>query len=143
MHLARNAWKYQDRDNRIEKFQLLESDYLAPDSVNEMFDALHLLELFTGKAWHKKNNVQNFNDASCIKKGKELLKNNDAIVHELEITATGFENSKRKTIITKTQQAYNAYTEMILYYGLLQLIEWIEKNEVKSIHEIINVTGNS
>ena len=48
--LARNEWKYKDRDNRNEKFQLLEYDYLAPDSVNEMFDALHLLELFTGKA---------------------------------------------------------------------------------------------
>src|SRR5256885_15087051 len=32
--LERNAWKYVDRDKRHDKFQLLESDYLAPDSIN-------------------------------------------------------------------------------------------------------------
>ncbi|MEP7166133.1 MAG: DUF4954 family protein [Ferruginibacter sp.] len=38
--LSRNAWKYQDRDKRTEKIQLIEYDYLAPDTINEMFDAL-------------------------------------------------------------------------------------------------------
>ncbi|MEJ7609974.1 MAG: DUF4954 family protein [Ferruginibacter sp.] len=42
--LERNAWKYRDRDKRTEKIQLLEYDYLAPDTVNEMFDAIVLLE---------------------------------------------------------------------------------------------------
>ena len=42
--LERNAWKYRDRDRRTEKTQLLEYDYLAPDTVNEMFDALAVLE---------------------------------------------------------------------------------------------------
>src|SRR6478735_1393591 len=71
--LARNEWKYKDRDNRNEKFQLLEYDYLAPDSVNEMFDALQLLELFTGRAWYKKEDKEKISDDDCIKKGKELL----------------------------------------------------------------------
>lgn len=42
--LARNAWKYQDRDKRILKTQYIEYDYLAPDTVNEMFDALGILQ---------------------------------------------------------------------------------------------------
>ncbi len=42
--LARNAWKYVARDNRTEKVQLIEYDYLAPDTINEMFDALALME---------------------------------------------------------------------------------------------------
>ncbi len=41
--LARNAWKYSDRDKRKERIQLLEHEYLAPDSVNEMFDAIALV----------------------------------------------------------------------------------------------------
>ena len=49
--LARNSWKYEDRDNRKEKIQYLENDYLAPDTVNEMFFALRLLETCTGKAF--------------------------------------------------------------------------------------------
>lgn len=42
--LARNAWKYVDRDKRTEKIQYIEYDYLAPDTINEMFNALTLLE---------------------------------------------------------------------------------------------------
>jgi Domain of unknown function (DUF4954) len=42
--LERNAWKYVDRDKRIDKIQHIEYDYLAPDTVNELFDALTLLQ---------------------------------------------------------------------------------------------------
>ena len=42
--LERNTWKYRDRDRRTEKIQLIEYDYLAPDTVNEIFDALKFLE---------------------------------------------------------------------------------------------------
>jgi hypothetical protein len=41
--LERNAWKYADRDRRTDKIQQLEYDYLAPDTINELFDALKLL----------------------------------------------------------------------------------------------------
>ena len=46
--LARNSWKYIDRDRRIDKIQLLEYDYLAPDTIGEIVTALALLERFTG-----------------------------------------------------------------------------------------------
>ncbi|MDR3714054.1 MAG: DUF4954 family protein [Puia sp.] len=49
--LSRNAWKYRDRDKRTDKTQLLETDFLAPDSIDEMIAALTLFERFTGKAW--------------------------------------------------------------------------------------------
>ncbi|MGC4102734.1 DUF4954 family protein [Ferruginibacter sp.] len=42
--LARNSQKYVDRDRRTEKIQHIEYDYLAPDTVNEIFDALKILE---------------------------------------------------------------------------------------------------
>jgi hypothetical protein len=41
--LERNAWKYEDRDRRTDKIQQLEYDYLAPDTINELFDALKIL----------------------------------------------------------------------------------------------------
>ena len=123
--LARNAWKYADRDNRDEKVQYLETDYLAPDSVNEMFDALRSLEEFTGKSWLNKNNYHSFETAECIQKGKELLLQNDEVINELEVIGEGFENSKRKTVIIKMQQAYNAYREMIFYYGAIALVQML------------------
>ena len=42
--MERNAWKYKDRDKRTEKIQLIEYDYLAPDTINELFDAITVLE---------------------------------------------------------------------------------------------------
>ncbi|HJU45489.1 MAG TPA: DUF4954 family protein [Chitinophagaceae bacterium] len=45
--LARNAWKYVDRDKRARKIQSIEYGFLAPDTVNELFAALQLLEQLT------------------------------------------------------------------------------------------------
>lgn len=42
--LARNASKYEERDRRTGKIQQIEYGYLAPDTVNEMFDAIAYLE---------------------------------------------------------------------------------------------------
>ena len=45
--LARNAWKYMDRDRRTEKIQHIEYAFLAPDTINEVFNALAILEKLT------------------------------------------------------------------------------------------------
>jgi hypothetical protein len=42
--LTRNARKYLDRDRRTEKIQLIEYNFLAPDTINEIFDALDMLQ---------------------------------------------------------------------------------------------------
>jgi Domain of unknown function (DUF4954) len=45
--IERNAWKYKSRDKRTEKIQLIEYDYLAPDTINEIFDAKEMLSKLT------------------------------------------------------------------------------------------------
>lgn len=138
--LARNSWKYGDRDKRIQPIQQMEYDYLAPDTVNEMFNALSLLEYFTGKAFFKKENQNKiFSDEECIVKGQQLLRNNDAVIDTLEIEATGFENSKRKTIIIKVKEAYSIFTKMISCYGIYHLVSFIEDNEISSIQKLIDI----
>ncbi|MBL0056412.1 MAG: DUF4954 family protein [Chitinophagaceae bacterium] len=42
--LTRNARKYLDRDRRTEKIQHIEYHFLAPDTINEIFSALNILE---------------------------------------------------------------------------------------------------
>ena len=42
--LARNEWKYIARDRRTEKIQHIEYNFLAPDTINELFDARKMLE---------------------------------------------------------------------------------------------------
>ena len=137
--LARNSWKYQDRDKDIQPIQKMEYDYLAPDTVNEMFNALSLVEYFTGKAFYKNEKpTENISEDLLRKKGKELLQNNDEIVDSLEIEAEGFENSKRKTVIIKAGQAYEIFVRMINYYGINHLMECIEKNKLNSVEVIQN-----
>lgn len=137
--LARNAWKYVDRDKRHERVQQLEYDFLAPDSVNELFDGLKLMQLFTGKAYYGRQNTgKELSDNEYIKAGKKLLDENNEIVGELEILADGFENTRRKTIITKIQQAYNLFKAMAHYYGCNHLISFINDGGITKLQALID-----
>ncbi len=131
--LARNSWKYTDRDKRVTRVQLLEYDYLAPDTINEMFYSLHLFELFTGRAYYTYQQQEKPGDEVCIQTGKQLLQSQDPIVQQLEIIAEGFENAKRKTVLVKVPQAYALYEKLIAHYGTMQLLQLIQENELADI----------
>lgn len=121
--LARNAWKYGDRDKRINKTQLLEFDYLAPDSVNEILEAITILEHSTGKAYLKSTKgSRKFSAEDAIAEGKRLLLARDPLVNELEILAEGFENSNRPVQLIKVTNAWHIYRELIGHYAVQQLI---------------------
>lgn len=137
--LERNSWKYADRDKRLKKIQHLEYDYLAPDTINEMFRSLSLFEELVGKAYLNKKHNSNISETNYIKEGKKLLQGKDSIINELEIVAENFENSKRKTIILKIQNAYDTFKEMILYYGITHLLQFIEENNVSDINELVEM----
>jgi hypothetical protein len=135
--LARNVWKYIDRDKREDKTQLLEYDFLAPDSVNEIFESLRLMELFTGKAALKKEGATLFAEDECIAAGKKLLNENSTVVDTLEITADGFENSKRHAVLLKTGKSYSLFRELIYYYAAVQLLQLIEHASIKSFNTLL------
>ncbi len=85
--LARNSWKYVDRDKRIDKTQTLEFNFLAPDSINDVLQSLPLLAKFTGKAWQKReSNNKKMSDEELIDIGKVLLDTKDPVVNELPTT---------------------------------------------------------
>jgi hypothetical protein len=137
--LERNGWKYLDRDKRKEKIQHLENDYLAPDSVNEMVEAIQLFEKFTGKAWFRKEMVdKEIADDEAIAKGKQLLQKRDPQIDELEILAEGFENTKRKVVLIKVLKAYHLFKEIIEYYCTNELIKLIKDNKITDFEGLIN-----
>lgn len=124
--LARNAWKYVDRDKRTERIQQIEYDYLAPDTINQMIHAMRLLELYTGKAAELKKKKQNLKlktEKELIDNGRKLLRNNDLSVDALDILAEGFENTKRTTRLIKVRQAYNVFNDIIAYYAAIQFVQ--------------------
>jgi hypothetical protein len=120
--LARNAWKYVDRDKRIEKIQSIEVNYLAPDTVQEMLDGMAMLEMLVGKAWYAKERKP-ATETHARKKGAVLLQSSDPVVQQLDVIAEGFENSKRNARILKAGQAWHQYRSMVLLYGLEALVE--------------------
>ncbi|HVK48003.1 MAG TPA: DUF4954 family protein, partial [Pseudobacter sp.] len=120
--LARNAWKYADRDKRINKTQLLEFDYLAPDSINELVEGIAILQQATGKACLKQKGTKRFSNEDAIAEGRRLLDAGDPLVNELEILVEGFENSGRPVQLIKVAKAYTIFKELISFHAVEQLI---------------------
>jgi len=135
--LSRNSWKYADRDKRIDKTQLLESDFLAPDTINEIINAITIFEKSTGKAYVNKNESgKKYSEEKFIETGKRILEGKKHIVDDLEIFAEGFENNKRRARLIKVFPAYHLFKELVSYYAAKQLVSYIKNNELKKIKDI-------
>jgi hypothetical protein len=135
--LARNSWKYVDRDKRTDKTQRIEYDFLAPDSIGEMLEALSLLCRFTGKAWvAAQGKKKKYADEELIAMGKELLEEGKEDIEALEIFADGFENSDRKIRLIKVPQAYRLFRELIAYHAGVQLLAFVKTNKITG-HEAL------
>ena len=139
--LARNSWKYIDRDKRTDKTQYIEYDYLAPDSVEEMIHSLELMEIAVGKAWYKEAGTNQ--SANYQEKGKQLLIESPEEVAQLAIYAEGMENSKRKVKLLKVHKAYGLFKEMIVLYGLRNLLKFSEENKITAFDQLLPVIGQA
>ena len=128
--LARNDWKYKNRDKRITKVQNIEFDTFAPDSMEEAIKARKLLEIWTAKAWYRQNGkpFDKYTDKQLRAKGCELLSGDPGTVDALEILGEGMEKSKRKVIIHKARRAYQAYGDMLIHYAVTNAMKYIEAN---------------
>ncbi len=133
--LARNEWKYFDRDKRVEKIQHIEYDSLAPDTINEIIFSVNLLEELTGKYWAKQNPETTFDIDFLKQKGKELLLSNHPICNEVEVDGGIFENSKRKAVIVKAAIAYKTFLQLVNYYLANQIITFITEKNIKTYTE--------
>jgi len=129
--LVRNVTKYTSRDKRTDKSIVFEYGFLAPDSVNEMFDALQLFKKFTAKAWAIKYRKK-LSEKELAETGKSVLENRSAEINKLEIPAEGFENSNRKVLLQKIPEAYRLFKEMIIYYGITELVQMIERRKIST-----------
>lgn len=150
--LSRNAGKYISRDKRINKTQIIEYDFLAPDSINELVDGLAILRKATAKAWLKKNKTSSqehrssrklIDDKSLLKIGETLFEKDPEQINQLEILVEGFENSDRKVQLVKVTEAYQVFKEMVIYYGTLQLIQFMEQRNISSWQKLTELLPNN
>lgn len=136
--LARNSWKFDSRDKRHLKIQRLEYDFLAPDTVNEIFDALRLLEIWTAKSYLKSINedFSSWKEEALKEYGKKLILHETASVYGIKVFADGVENTRRPTIILKPVQAYMWYVELIHHYAVQNLVRHTLDHEISSFEEL-------
>jgi hypothetical protein len=136
--LARNAGKYVDRDKRAKKRQHIEYDFLAPDSVNEIFVALDRLKKFTAQSQDKSYSIETPEDV-LIQAGETILEDQSNPIKNIIIHHAGFENSSRPVCISKVSEAYRIYKDLIVYYGVTNLIDFIAAHSIRSFDDLQKV----
>lgn len=135
--LARNSWKFQNRDKRIHKVQNIEYDPFAPDTIEEIFTARNLLEIWTGKAALKKRGINDgFNQEELASAGKQVFADSEQESGKLEVLGENMENTKRKVLILKPYKAYHAYGDILLYYAMKNLMSYINSNPHSSLNKM-------
>ena len=136
--LARNTWKFQNRDKRITKVQNIEFDSLAPDTAEEILNARYLLEVWVGKAVLRKNGekIENRQETELAEIGRQLLSEQEDKVSQLEVLGENMEKSKRKVIILGVFKGYHAYGQMLHYYAMKNLIEYMKSNSAATFESM-------
>ena len=143
--LERNSWKYKKRDRRRDPVQHIETGYLAPDTAKEILEGLRLLETWTGKAWFRARRERDssyimeescafeggeaplplVSEEECAAKGRELLASRADEVSRLFVAGEMMEKGRRPARILKPAEGWRAYREMLLYYGVKTVAEFL------------------
>ena len=133
--LARNAWKYVDRDKRKYKTPIYEYGYLAPDSINELVNARSIIAKAVATAQLVKEKKSTaIEEAKLLALGTALLKTKTKKeIDALEVVVTGFENSKRKAKLIKSYDAYHMFEKIIFIYGIEAALKITENKKGKAI----------
>jgi hypothetical protein len=131
--LERNSWKAADRDKRVVKVQHIETDYLAPDTAEEIIAALARME-----GWFEAAGVGAASLAASALPAQAGERPPDHAGDEDpeyayagekgdEIPAPGMERHKRPAVLLKPRKAWAAYREMLRYYAVKTLIAYLEE----------------
>ena len=126
--LARNSWKYRKRDNGKNRLQHIEFDTYAPDSMEEVILGRKLLEVWTAKAWYRREGVDfsAMDNKELRAKGRELLEGERSRVDSLDVFGENMEKGRRNVRILKVYDAYRSYGEMLLYYGMRNVMNYLK-----------------
>ncbi|MCL2806302.1 MAG: DUF4954 family protein [Treponema sp.] len=123
--LERNSWKTKNRDKRKVKIQRFESDYLAPDTAEEIITSLSHLEKLLGEA------------------GLSLTDKNDKDGNYVHfISCHDFEHSKRDQVIIRPYEAMDSYRQMLRYYAAKTTAEYFDSRPELNFSDLCKQLGN-
>lgn len=126
--LARNTWKTRNRDHRRTKVQHIEPEALAPDTIEEIFHARTLLEVWVAKASLRAQGrpAQGLSDGDLARMGRELLGRTHEKPEGLEVLGECMEKSSRKVVLISAVEGYHAYGQMLHDYAVKNLLTYLE-----------------
>jgi hypothetical protein len=101
-----------------------------------MFISLRLFKELAAKANATKNK-KTIADKDLLKTGEMLLETRKEEITKLEILADGFENTKRKVQVVKMPEAYALFKELIIYYSVTQLVQFVTHKKIKSWQQLL------
>ena len=122
--LERNSYKVKARDNRKVIKQIIESEYLAPDTALSIIEARNTLKILVAKAYDPSLT----DEKKMLKLGSKLLNSDKSVIDNLDVLSFDSENSNIPVKILKPYEAYHAYKEMLIYYGAREVAFWCNKN---------------
>ena len=153
--VARNKAKFEKRDKRVVKVQNIETDPLAPDTIQEIEYALRrLIELTANHLVASKNSK-----ALAAKSKEELYQISKDFLHQNpDASFTLPEKDAQKKyggVILKPVRAYKVYRRIVKFFAVRTLCEYCERqgkesltaSDIKAISEMqvfsewINVGG--
>lgn len=136
--VMRNSKKFVARDRRTIKNQYLEYDILAPDTINEMFDSLTIIEEAVGKSLLP-------NWPNHTEEGRKILMDDGLHIGQ-DIYLEGVENSKRKVVMLKPRESYNLFKKLIRHYAAIQIINndaWKDLSAEQLLEAIKSIPATS
>lgn len=127
--LERNSYKYRKRDKRKVIRQQIETNYLAPDTVNEILEACDLLCEWVGINYNRTRSASQ-ERGDLINQGRSLITSKPSEVQSMQMYVWELENSNEPVEVLKTVEAYQAYQQMLRYYAVKTLSEYCIGHEI-------------
>lgn len=135
--IIRNKYKFNARDKRVEKIQHIETNPLAPDTIQEVVDAIIKIIELTAENFSNIAEKQ----AKKAKSKEELRQSAKDFLHKKNSSDFTLHDSKcqRKFggIILKPAQSYKMYRKIVKYFAAQSLIEYCEVHNYHELNDAI------
>jgi len=122
--LERNSWKSKSRDKRKVKNQRIETDYLAPDTAEEIVNALSILNGWLGESGFSAQDMTGMDGG-----------------HVRIILCRHLEHSKRGQVIIKPLEAIAGYRQMLRYYAVKTLADFFDSHPELDYQGLLELLG--
>lgn len=131
--IARNNSKFKKRDKRKVKIQHIETDPYAPDTMEEIMNAIDRLIGLTAEILPKLDAdkaAKAKNPAEMYQAAKDFMHHNEHSTYTLRDDIC---QKKYGATIFKPVRAYKMYRKIIKYFATRTLLEYFEKEHITSL----------